>query len=235
MRLEALGGQRFVRGRLSSLVKHIAFTDERERKMCKRSQVAAGADRSVARHHRRDVALDQIENETDQLGRRAGKTGQQRVGAQHHHQSNRVAVERLTRGRRVTAQEIVLQLGRVFRVDMDAREFAEAGVDSVMWSLVRGHARAEIGARAHARQGVRGWRHTNAAGQKFRKVVETERVSVDGERAHAVILALQCAPCYQKFCSRSTCTLVWRSDNPSLTAKLKSSLPTRDRLRTPKP
>ena len=81
--------------------------------MRERGEVARRADRAAARHDRHDVALEQAEQQLDELGPHARVALAQRVGEQQQHPAHDLGGQRLAGADRVRADEVALQLRRV--------------------------------------------------------------------------------------------------------------------------
>ena len=109
----------------------LALADQHEREVRERREVARGADRPAARDHRDDAALQQPEQQLDQLHADARVPPPQRRREQQHHAAHDLGLERRARPDGVRAQQVDLQLGRVGGVDPHGRELAEAGGDAV--------------------------------------------------------------------------------------------------------
>jgi hypothetical protein len=67
---------------------HLTLADERERAVGQRSQVAAGAERPVLTHHRRDAGAEHGQLQVHQLGASARVAHGQAAGPQQQHRPN---------------------------------------------------------------------------------------------------------------------------------------------------
>ena len=75
-----------------------------------RREVAAGADRSAARHDRVDARVERVDQPVERRAPDAGVALREHVGAQRHHRAHRARRQRLADAGRVAAQQVALQL-----------------------------------------------------------------------------------------------------------------------------
>ncbi len=109
----------------------LALADQHERHVRERGEIAARADRALARHDRRDAAVEHRHDRVERLRLDAGVAGRERVRAQHAgsaHDRNR---ERLAGSRRVAAHQVELQLDGLRGIDRNVGQPPKAGRDAV--------------------------------------------------------------------------------------------------------
>ena len=110
---------------------HAAFADQRERQMRERREIAGGADRALARHHRIDPGIDELQQALDHERAHAGKSAREARGLQHQDEPHRGIRKRRADTRGMRAHEIELERRELVVGDPRLRELAEAGIDSV--------------------------------------------------------------------------------------------------------
>ena len=107
------------------------FADEREREVGQRSEVAARADGSAARHFRDDAAAETVEQQLRDLDARTGVALRERVRAHDHRRSHDLARIRLADPAGVAPQEPELELLGQLLGNPRRDEAPEAGRDAV--------------------------------------------------------------------------------------------------------
>ena len=112
-------------------VERFALSQERERHVRERSQIAARADRALTRHDRRHAAFERCDDEIERLRLHARVPGRKRVRAQSACGADARNVEGRAGTGGVAAHEVDLQRDRVGRVDRDVGEPPEAGGHAV--------------------------------------------------------------------------------------------------------
>ena len=95
------------------------------------SQVAAASDRTVARHDRCDLRVQQRDQRVGHDRPHAGESHGQRAGAQEHRRAHDLVVDRRPHPGGVGADQRELQLGLQERSDPRAGQRAEAGGDAI--------------------------------------------------------------------------------------------------------
>ena len=130
-RCEAGALQRGAAGHALAVEQRLALADQHEREVGERREVPGGPDRATAGDHRDDVALQQAEEQLDELDPHARVSAAQRGGEQEHHPAHDLGVERRTGADGMRAQQVDLELGRVGSVDAHRGELSEAGRDAV--------------------------------------------------------------------------------------------------------
>ena len=111
----------------SPACERLALADQHEPEVGERREVAGRPDRAAARDHRHDVALEQREQQLDELHAHARVPAPQRGREQQQHAAHDLGVERLTRADGVGAEQVDLQLDRVRGIDPHGGELAEPG------------------------------------------------------------------------------------------------------------
>ena len=130
-RLESRRSERLGPRHPDALEHRLALTDERQRQMRERCEIAARTDRPARRHVRDDPGVEDGEEQLDRLDARAGVALCDRVRAQHHRGAHDIVGVRLADAARVTAEQSQLKLlGLVVR-DRLGDEPSEASVDPV--------------------------------------------------------------------------------------------------------
>ena len=94
-------------------------------------QVARRAHRAVARHHRRDAAVQQRGQRVHQFRAHGGSAGRECGQAQQHGRAHHIVRERLPGGAGELAHQVVLQQLHLFGRERDAHVAAHAGIDAV--------------------------------------------------------------------------------------------------------
>ena len=124
--------------------------------MGQRRQVAAGAHRSAAGHHRVHRGVEHRDEQVERLEPDAGMAARQDVGAQRHHRADDGNGEEVADAGGVAAQQVDLQ--RVERVgrDADLGEGSKPGVDAVDRRVAGGRAIHDGARRVHPRLRVLG-------------------------------------------------------------------------------
>jgi hypothetical protein len=136
--------------------------DQRLAQMALGDQVAAGGERALDGHDRRDAVVEQAGDELDELGPDGRETLGEHVGLEQQHAAHEVVRARLARAGRVARERVALHLAdvlgreRVDAVGAVARVHAvhpHAGVELAQERLaVLGHARACRGRDLDARR-----------------------------------------------------------------------------------
>ena len=180
--LQARAGQRFGGGQYAALEFGIAQAHQHARDIGGGHQVAARAHRTVARHHRRDAAVQQGGQGIHQFvahRRGAGEEGgdaQQRGGAHH------VARQRLSGGAGEMPHDVVLQQlhlpGRERNADVAAHSRVDA-VDALAARQQFFQAGAPLG---DARARAAGEPHLDACARHTHHVLDRERIGSQGQQ-----------------------------------------------------
>ena len=130
-RCEADRGECFAPGHARAVGPRLALADERKREVRERREVAAGADRTAARHVRQHAAVQAVDEQLHGLDPRARAALRERVRAQQHRRAHDLVRIRLADTARVASQQSQLKLLRELLRDRLGHEAAEAGVDAV--------------------------------------------------------------------------------------------------------
>ena len=109
----------------------LAQADQDQRHMRQGRQVAAGAERALARDNRVDAAFKHAQQQLDDLGPAAGVAFGQRVGADQHHGAHHRRLQWPADADGVAHDDVALQLGGLLGVDEAITEGAEAGGDAI--------------------------------------------------------------------------------------------------------
>ncbi len=103
--------------------RRLALADQHEREVRERREVAAGADRAAARHDRHDVALEQRQQQLDELAAaRPSARAAASVAEQEQHAAHDLGRRAARRADGVRAHEVELQLRGVGRRDAHRRQ-----------------------------------------------------------------------------------------------------------------
>ena len=92
-----------------ALVEGFAATQQHDRQMRQRRQVAAGADRSLLRHHRHDAGVEHGGQRLQRADANAGMTAHQGVDADDQHRAHHFGGERLADADRMGDDQVALQ------------------------------------------------------------------------------------------------------------------------------
>ena len=136
---QARATQRFGARELLAGDARAALPAEHDGDVRERCEVAGRADRAPARHDRQHVALEQAEQQLDELGADARVALGEAVDEQQQHAAHDLVRQRLADADRMRAHEVELQLRGVRRVDPHRREIAEPGRDAVHDGAVGDH------------------------------------------------------------------------------------------------
>ncbi len=110
---------------------HLPLSDEAERQVRQRRQVAAGADRALLRDDRQEVGVQEVQERLDDPRPHTRVAARQDMGSQQHQGARRLGRERRSDAGAVAADQIQLQRLELIMRDAHVLEVAEAGVDSV--------------------------------------------------------------------------------------------------------
>ena len=113
------------------LVQHLALTHQREADVGQGSQVAAAADRSVARDDRSNAGVEQGDERVGDERAHSRHAHRERAGTEQHRGPDDLGLHRRADSRRVGADQGKLQLGLAQRCHPGAGQGSEAGRDSV--------------------------------------------------------------------------------------------------------
>ena len=107
------------------------FSDQRQRQMSQRSEVAARTDRATRRDPRQDAAVEALDQQLDRLDPRAREPLRERVRPQQHRRAHDRRRVWLADTARVAAQQSQLELVDLVGGDGLGDEATEARVDAV--------------------------------------------------------------------------------------------------------
>ena len=124
-------GQRPFGGNHRAVDEERADADQRRRHVGERRKVARGADRALARHHRRQALVEQRLEQAHGLAAHARRALGQARELERHHQSGDGDRHRRADARGMRQHDVALQLLEVGGLDAHAGELAEAGVDAI--------------------------------------------------------------------------------------------------------
>ena len=130
-RLEAGHGQGFGGWQPLALVAGLAFTQQHQRHVRQRGEVAGGAHRTLQRDVRVDFGVDQGDQRVDDLATDAGEATAEAVDLQHHDQAHQVVIQRRADTGGVGQHQRALQVFQVVAGDAGRGQQAETGVDAV--------------------------------------------------------------------------------------------------------
>ena len=130
-RPQAGSRQRLGAGHALSADGRLALTDQHEREMGQRREVTGGSDRAPARYDRHDIALEQLQNELNQLRTSAGMAAAQRGREQQQHPTHDLSLERRAGADGVRAEQVYLQPRGIGGRDPHRGELSEPGRDPV--------------------------------------------------------------------------------------------------------
>ena len=116
----------------------LARPDHRRGHVRQRGQVARGTHRALGRHDRDQVALQHRFEHGNSFRPNARGALRETRELERHHQSHDRRRRRLAHACRVRQHKVALQGFEVADGDLDARQFAEAGVDAIN-RLALGH------------------------------------------------------------------------------------------------
>ena len=109
----------------------LAAPDQRQRQVGERRQVARGAHAPLRRHDRMDARREEGEEPIHQEGPATGVAQRERVGPQEQHRPDDVPGERRADADGVAHEQVLLELPRIGRRDVRARQVPETGGDPV--------------------------------------------------------------------------------------------------------
>ncbi len=156
------------------VVERLAFTDQHQREVGQRRQVAAGADRAARRHAGVDAMIEQGDQRLERGEADAREAFREHVGAQRHRRPHGADRQRIAQPGGVAAQQVELQRFERVRRDRDLGERTEAGVDAVR-RLIAARAPFDHRARSqHALAGGVGQRDRLAAVGDGQELLESE-------------------------------------------------------------
>jgi hypothetical protein len=162
-RLQPRAAQGFRAGHALALVEGLAATEQHDRQVRERREVAAGADRALLRHHRHDAGIEQGGLGAQGFHADARVPAHQRVDADHQHRPHDLRRERLADADGVGDDQVALQFlehaavhvrpaAQAMRAEQLVGVAAEAGRDAVDRLLPRDHVAQEIGRALHVHQ-----------------------------------------------------------------------------------
>ncbi len=102
--------ERFGSGHAFAAIKRFTTTEQHDRQVRQRREIAARADRTLFRNHRNHVVVEQVDQRVQGRHADAGMPAHQRVDADHEHRAHDARIERLADADRVRDHEVVLQL-----------------------------------------------------------------------------------------------------------------------------
>ena len=153
-RLEAGFAQREHRRHERAADLHLAPTDERQRQVRERREVAGGADAPLLGHDRMDAQAQEVEEAIDEQWPAAAVTQCERVGPQQEHRPDDLAWERRADPGRVAHQEVLLETTGVGRRDRGRGERPEPRRHAVDHGALGDERFDEVARLLHARPGV---------------------------------------------------------------------------------
>ena len=178
-----------------------ALAEQHQRRRRQRGEVAAGAERAVLAHDRRDAGVEQGEHRLDDDRAGAREAHRQAAGAQQDHRPHDLALDLRAHPGGVRADERRLQLGRALGRDHRVGQRAEPGrhavhrlglvdepVDDGRAPLER---RPGLGAERRPRRPCRATATTSAAadavGPEHERAASAAESAGDGERCRAAL------------------------------------------------
>ncbi|MNN04964.1 hypothetical protein D3C81_1177050 [compost metagenome] len=120
-----------------AVVARLAFTEQYQRHVRQRCQVAGSAHRTFERDVRVDLGVDQRDQRVDHLAADAGEATAQAVDLEHHDQPYQGVVDRLANAGGVRQHQRTLQVFQVMAGDAGRRQQAKTGVDAVGGAVFR--------------------------------------------------------------------------------------------------
>ena len=130
-RLEAGFGEGLARRHDSAADLHLAPSDQREREMGKRREIARGTNRALRRYDGMDPQPEEVEQPIDDLGTGAGVAQRDGIGSEQEHRPNDIAGQRIADPCGVAHQEVLLESLDISRGDRSIGEGSETGRDAV--------------------------------------------------------------------------------------------------------
>ena len=88
----------------------LPLTNQHEREVCKRGEVATRTNRAARRYHWSDIAVEQRNQRFNELDPHTGMATRQRSSQQDHHAARDIARQRLANANSMAAHNIDLQL-----------------------------------------------------------------------------------------------------------------------------
>ena len=128
----------------------LALTDQREREVRQRGEIAGGAHRATARNDRQHVGGQQRQQRVHDRRADAGKADREAVGLEQHDAAYQARGQRFADAAGMAAHQVVLQLSQLGRRDAGVGKGAEPGVDAVAGLAGLDHAPHRRDAALHA-------------------------------------------------------------------------------------
>ena len=131
-RFEAGVAERVGGGTNAAVVHDVAFAEQRQCAVGERSEVAAGAERAVLGHDRRDAGVEDVDHRLGDERPGAAVAERERSRPQQHHRPNHFVFDRVAHAGGVGTDECDLKCTSTLGWDRDGGERAEAGGDAVL-------------------------------------------------------------------------------------------------------
>ena len=123
----------------------LTLTNQDERKVRQRGEIATGAYRAARRHDRRDIRIEQFDERLHDLDAHARVSARQRGGKEQEHAAHNVDGQRLPNADRVATNDVDLQLRKLAVGDAHRLERAETGSHAVDGLALTRHTRDQLG------------------------------------------------------------------------------------------
>src|ERR1051326_1430456 len=129
--LQAGFAQRIRCGKALTFVNRLAFSDNSQRQMGQRSEIAAGAHTALRRNHRMHSAIEHRAERLDHNRAHTAIALGERIGAQQHHGASPWLTQWLTDTGRMRAHQVDLQFTDLIRANAHITQLPNARVDGI--------------------------------------------------------------------------------------------------------
>src|SRR5439155_18962573 len=117
--------------------KRLAFADETQSQMGKRSEITARANRAFFRNHWIDAPVQHFAKQLDDFATNSTEAERQNIRTQHDHRAHLGLRQRISNSTGVAADKVQLKLTQFALRNSDVGELAESGGDSVNHRIAR--------------------------------------------------------------------------------------------------
>ena len=183
-RLEAGGPECRPRIDVVATLDHLALAEQHQRDVRERREVTTATQRAVLGHPRRDAGREQLEQPVGQHRSRPAATHGEGAGAEQHHRSHDLGLDRVAETSRVRSDQRSLQARPARGLDVHIGERAEAGRDAVDGLPRRRQPLDDVARRLHRGPGlIAEHRPRTTAGYRH-DVVDGEAVAREDDVGH---------------------------------------------------